>query len=260
MFFAVLCLCVVVFYRFCCAPSICWHEWSGILNKTPGRRPNNEIKSIHILCARMQIAAAFQLNICTTNWFVSIHTNNNEKKSDKIYRYLESAFVRRTDILIAIGSAWIGELTYKSPFHAVHTHDKHGRPKNAPTFLHIFSFARERKSAADSKTKKKPKPKQNGSRRNFRVGLITAHEIRKNKSNNQSSRKSIPLHLIYANWNEKKRSNQVGNSFLFERLTICIFLLKIFDCVTVENILKAALHLLQFIMFRPINSTICKIF
>lgn len=68
----------------------------------------------------------------------------------------------------------------------------------------------------------------------------------------------IAFNLCKLKWEETEQSS--GNSFLFECLNICIFLLKIFDYVAVENTFKAAQRLLQFIMFKTINSTICKIF
>lgn len=97
---------------------------------------------------------------------------------------------------------------------------------------------------------------------NFCVGscLITGKNEKEKKSKKQFSMAQyfIAFNLCKLKWEETEQSS--GNSFLFERLNICIFLSKMFDYVAVENTLKAALRSLQFIMFKAINSTICEIF
>lgn len=227
--------------------------------------PRNEKKKTfqrsQRLCGeRMQILVAFQRKFCTTNWFVSILTHRTtckkkqtNKESDKNLSGIWKVLSCNARIFLSRSkwfTSWIGEFYLQitllcGTYDTQQTHDFHN--KNQP--------------------KKKTSTQIRSADGIFRVGscLITAHEMwNKNTTaqrKKQSSRKSISIafNLCKLKWEETEQSSGKHYFTYFERLTICIFLLKIFDYVTVENTLKAALsRLLQFIMFRPINSTICK--
>lgn len=144
-----------------------------------------------------------------------------QKRVTKFIGHLESAFVQRTDILIAIRAVhflnwWIYlQITLLCGTYDTHTHTHQ---------THDFRIKNNRKKTTIS-----------WCRRNFSCWFMFNYSTRNTQRHSERSNlheKVFPLHLIYANWNEKKRSNQVGNiirvfwafnylHFLVENFRLC---------------------------------------